>query len=31
MESLGLAVDYVTGDIPAKLTMGMGFVLAHKF
>ena len=31
LESLGLAVDYVTGDIPAKLTMGMGFVLAHKF
>jgi len=30
LEGLGLAVNYVTGDIPAKLTMGMGFVLAAK-
>ena len=30
LEGLGLAVEYVTGDIPAKLTMGMGFVLAAK-
>ena len=30
LESLGLTVEFVTGNIPAKLTMGMGFVLARK-
>jgi ubiquinone/menaquinone biosynthesis C-methylase UbiE len=30
LEGLGLTIDTVTGDIPSKLTMGMGFAMAHK-
>jgi ubiquinone/menaquinone biosynthesis C-methylase UbiE len=30
LDGLGLAVEYVTADFPTKLTMGMGFVLAHR-
>lgn len=30
LEGLGLVVEHVTGDIPAKLTMGMGFALCRK-